>query len=134
MSKKKIILIILTLVTVILTITNPSKSVHDKVVIKSAERIFGKTMVDSIQNSQMGSNLLNGIKGFIGKKGLENIKNAYGEENMELAEKFILNLKPTISQLVERRNYYVCSLTQVEIAGISQTIGIGVLGNVYLFL
>ena len=127
MKQKKIILLVLLIITAILAITNPSKESHVATVTKNAEQIFGEQFVDSLQNDLVGS-----IKGMLSEDDLKGLEGFFGKKNVELAEKYLEESNPEIAELVNRRNYFLFSLTQVEVAGISQTIGIGILGGVYI--
>jgi hypothetical protein len=129
MKTKKIIMLILAIFIIALLITNPSQKSHVTAATHSAEQIFGKQLVDSLQNDLLGN-----IKGVLGESGLESIKDLFGQENVSKAEQYVQNLHPTMSELITRKNYYLFSLTRAEVAGISQTIGIGILGSVYILV
>lgn len=105
MKKHQIINISVVLIILILIGTNPSLQQHKEAFTEYA---FKKSNLNDISNN---------------KNSLEVLGNELGKSLG----------KTLIENIIQRDNYYVLSLTQITYEGNEKIIGIGILGNVWIF-
>ncbi len=112
MKNGKVILILLGIIIAALAFTNPSEQEHKDAVKAKVE----KSMQDAI--NEKTSKIDNKWGDLLGKTLGSLVGNKFTEA--------------TVNELVSRENYVLCSLTQIKWNGEKNTVGVGILGKVFV--